>query len=96
MKIHWLPIDSYLDTEILGYRMTTAGGKHSWGLLDWSRWWIDGEKWQYLHVSTVHERHGEVYRVRCWWRGRKYMGRLVESVRVGFKDGELHWIVQLA
>lgn len=102
IECHFLPVSDPRHTEVLGYRVSTKHGKLLWEQLDWSNWWIDGPEahlfnhggCHYFHVITKPEREGEVYRVRCWYAGGKYRGKEVESVGIGFRDGELHWIVR--
>lgn len=101
---YWLPVDDPRHTEVLGYHVSTKTGKEQWDQLDWRWWWIDGPEphlfnvgGYYLHVRTKNKYRGKwdgtVYRVRCWYAGRKYRGREVENIGIGFKDGKLHWIV---
>lgn len=106
MKVHYLAVQTYRNTEVLGY---PCDSRYGWGLfqmLDWDSWWIDytdeghifsSPRCAYFHVP-VREKNGDkdgrVFRVRCRYAGSKYKGRQVESVSIGCKDGRLHWIVR--
>lgn len=101
-QTYFLPVDDPRHTEVLGYRVSTKSGRHLWDELDWNNWWfdysVDGHIFsspdcEYFHVECKDKNEGCVYRVRCWYAGRKYRGQKVEGVRIHMKDGNLCWAV---
>lgn len=100
-RTYWLPVNEPKHTEVLGYRVSTEHGKHLWDELDWDNWWPDGpgahlfnSGGMYFHVECKDKDEGCVYRVRCFYAGRKYRGREVREIDIGMKGGKLHWIVR--
>lgn len=95
-SVHWLAIACNRHTSVLGYRCSTATGRHLWSELNWREWWPDESfgAGTYLHVHCFEDE--KRYRVRCWYSvgGTKYRGRDVVSVTVGMHAGQLHWIIR--